>query len=55
MGDDSDADKTDPNDNLGLTQFSPEVLEFMLGVLRARKSKQPTDAIPESAKIVAPP
>jgi hypothetical protein len=40
MGADSSG-QTDSNEqDLGLTQFSPEVLEFMLGVVRARKRKQ---------------
>src|SRR6266850_8590725 len=39
MSGDFDSDKTDLNDDLGLTQFSPEVLEFMLGVVKARNSK----------------
>jgi hypothetical protein len=57
MGDDSGFDKTDPNewDDLGLAQFSPEVLEFMLGVVRARKSKWDKNMVSESDGTVAPP
>lgn len=55
MGTDSDTDKTDPNEqDLGLAQFSPEVLEFMLGVVRARNSRQNTNTIPESDEAIAP-
>jgi hypothetical protein len=45
MSTDNNTDKTDPNekDDLGLAQFSPEVLEFMLGVLRAQKAKHRDD------------
>ena len=57
MGDTSDSNKTDPNtqDDLGLSQFSPAVLEFMLGVVLARKGKQANATIPESADAFAPP
>jgi hypothetical protein len=56
MGAVSNSDKTDPNeqDDFDLAQFSPEVLEFILGVVRTRKSRQDRTIIPESAEVVAP-
>ena len=56
MSDVSNSDNADPNeqDNLGLAQFSPEVLEFMLGIVRTRKSKQDKNMVPKYAETVAP-
>ena len=57
MGAVSNSDYADTNeqDDLGLAQFSPEVLEFILGVVRARKSRPLRPTIPESAGVIAPP
>jgi hypothetical protein len=57
MGNASDSDITDPTkqDDIGLSQFSADVLEFMLGVVRSRKSKQTKGNDPNSKHIIATP
>jgi hypothetical protein len=54
MGSDSHGE-VDQNDDLGLTQFSPEVLEFMLGVVRARKRRQMETTDPKPSGQITPP
>ena len=45
MSDGSNSNETDPTENtLGLMEFSAEVLEFMLAIVRARKEKLGTES-----------